>query len=88
MQDGEPLEDWPFVECEGESDAANREDHELREEDMELFEDIEPAEDDYYEDETEVNMTTCVGRTVVTMGLVNRSVTMTVIRVLYFLSQI
>ena len=40
---------------------------------MELFEDIEADDDEYYdEDDAEVNMTSCVGRTVVTMGLVNR----------------
>ena len=38
---------------------------------MELFEDIE-ADDEYYDEDAEVNMTSCVGRTVVTMGLVNR----------------
>ena len=38
---------------------------------MELFEDIEDDDDEYYED-AKVNMTSCVGRTVVTMGLVNR----------------
>ena len=69
IQDGEPLDDWPFIECG--DDASESEDLELRQEDMELFEDIE-ADDDYYDEDIEVNMTTCVGRTVVTMGLVNR----------------
>ena len=70
MQDGELLEDWPFMEC---GDAATEsEDLELRQEDMELFEDIEADDDEYYYEDAEVNVTSCVGRTVVTMGLVNR----------------
>ena len=64
------MEDWPFVECG--DDATESEDLELRQEDMELFEDIEADDDEYYYEETELNVTSCVGRTVVTMGLVNR----------------
>ena len=64
------MEDWPFMEC---GDAATEgEDLELRQEDMELFEDIEADDDEYYYEDAEANVTSCVGRTVVTMGLVNR----------------
>ena len=61
------MEDWPFIECG--NDDAGIDDLEVRQEDLELFDDIG---DEDYSEEAEVNMTTCVGRTVVTMGLVNR----------------
>ena len=64
------MEDWPFVECG--DDTTESEDLELRQEDMELFEDIEADDDEYYYEDAEANVTSCVGRTVVTMGLVNR----------------